>query len=109
MDSQHRQMPVQADNAPHSAPSRQQKQLSVRSTKAYDTAKWKAVKLGISMTELVERALEDFAREAELVPDGLVRKGKFLVIPSGRQGPKVTAEQVNQLIDDIRNGLADNE
>jgi hypothetical protein len=90
-------------------PSRREKQLSVRSTKAYDTAKWKAVKLGISITELVERALEDFAQAEDAVPEGLVRKGKFLVIPSRHPERQVTAEQVNQLIDDIRNGLADDE
>jgi hypothetical protein len=98
-----------ADAWPELPPSRREKQLSVRSTKAYDTAKWKAVKLGISMTELVERALEDFAQRDDSVPTGLVRKGKFLVIPSKHPERKVTAEQVNQLIDDIRNGLVDNE
>jgi hypothetical protein len=97
--------PEQSQDTP---PSRREKQLSVRSTKAYETAKWKAVRLGISMTELVERALEDFARDENPVPAGLVREGKYWVFP--QQGPrKVTAEQVNQLIDDIRNGLADDE
>jgi hypothetical protein len=88
------------------APSRRQKQLSVRSDKAFETAKWKAAKLGISVTEVVERALEQLPPLQEQLPEGLVRRGRFLVCTGGAPGPK-TNDEVNELIERLRTDWAD--
>jgi hypothetical protein len=92
---------------PHKRPpSRQQKQLSVRSSKAVDLAKAKAHQSGLSVTEVVERALEGFQTTAESVPHGLIQKGKLWVIPSNGAGPK-TNEEANHLIEMLRTEWAD--
>jgi hypothetical protein len=92
---------------PHKRPpSRQQKQLSVRSSKAVDLAKAKAHQSGLSVTEVVERALEGFQTLAESIPEGMVRKGKFLVIKSTGSGPR-TNEEANHLIEMLRTEWAD--
>jgi hypothetical protein len=91
---------------PKRPPSRQQKQLSIRSSKAFDMAKEKARQSGLSVTEVVERALAGFQTQAEPVPEGMVRNGKFLSIKSTGSGPK-TNEEANHLIDMLRTEWAD--
>jgi hypothetical protein len=91
---------------PKRPPSRQQKQLSIRSSKAFDMAKEKARQSGLSVTEVVERALAGFQTQAEPVPEGLIQKGKLWVIPSNGCGPK-TNDEANYLIEMLRTDWAD--
>jgi hypothetical protein len=94
---------AEADPRP---PSRRQKQLSIRSDRAVELAKEKAARLGLSLSEVVEQALADFRPELEVVPEGMVRKGKLLVIKATGNGPK-TNDEANYLIEMLRTEWAD--
>jgi hypothetical protein len=108
METDQLSIPIAADSfdQPHIAPSRREKQLSVRSTRAYELAHGLSKTLGQSMAQVIEQALDRMQADFDPVPEGLIRKGRFLVIPSdGRPAP--TVEAINDLIDRIRNGEED--
>jgi len=81
------------------------KQLNVRSRFARERAASLARETGMTMTEVVEEALRAYHPAGKAKPAGrLVRKGKLLVMPS-RGGKKITNEQVNALINEMRGTL----
>ncbi len=88
------------------SPSRRQKQLSIRSDRAVTRAKQIAHSSGWSVTQVVERALDQLSPEDKSVPEGMARKGKLLVIKSTGSGPK-TNEDAAHLIDMLRIDWAD--
>jgi hypothetical protein len=90
----------------HIAPSRREKQLSVRSTRAYELAHDLSKTLGLSMADVVEQALDRMQADFGPVPDGLIKEGRLWVFPAdGSPAPSV--EAINDLIERIRNGEED--
>jgi hypothetical protein len=90
----------------HIAPSRREKQLSVRSTRAYELAHDLSKTCGLSMAGVVEQALDRMQADFDPVPDGLVREGRLWVFP-GDGSPAPSVEAINDLIERIRNGEED--
>jgi hypothetical protein len=91
-----------ADDTRAGPASRREKQLSIRSTRAHDLAKQKAAALGISMSEVVERALERMPPFDEALPEGLERNEYgFLVAKSQGRGP-ISNEEANALFERLR-------
>jgi hypothetical protein len=106
MENHIESLPYISDDAPHLAPSRREKQLSIRSTRAHELAHRLSKKLDQSLVEIIEQALDRMQADFDPVPEGLIRKGRYLVIPSNGQ-PAPTVEAINDLIDRIRNGEED--
>ncbi len=75
-------------------------QLNVRSPYAKERASTLAKATGMTTTQVVEEALRAYTPPIDTPVGRLVRKGKLLVMTGG---PKVTLEETNAVIDEIRN------
>lgn len=77
-------------------------QLNIRSRFARDRVVELARRTGMTATQVVEEALRAYAPptpESER-PDGLIRKGRLLVIPA--RGRVITLEETNAAVDAAR-------
>lgn len=84
---------------------RNSSQLNIRSAKARDRATRLAAETGKTVTQIVEEAVQAYRPpppDDEDLPEGVVRKGRFLVFKSTGRRP-VTLEETNAAIDEDRN------
>ena len=78
-------------------------QLNIRSRFARERAAGLARATGMSVTQVVEEALRAYQPPGEATPaEGLVRKGKLLVMPA--RGRTLSQEEVDALLDEVRGG-----
>ncbi len=80
-------------------------QLNVRSTPAKLRATELALATGKTVAQVVEEAVLAYRPEPpadEVLPEGLIRKGKLLVF-KGHGGRKITLADTNRMIDEGRN------
>ena len=84
---------------------RSSSQLNIRSVKAREKAIRLAAETGMTVTQIVEEAVQAYrppAPQQEILPEGLIRKGRFLVFKS-TGGPPMTLEETNEGIEAGRN------
>jgi hypothetical protein len=80
-------------------------QLNIRSEPAKARATALARATGKSVTQVVEEAVLAYRPQPpseEILPEGLVRKGRFLVLDKNG-GRKITLADTNRMINDARN------
>jgi hypothetical protein len=80
-------------------------QLNIRSTPAKQRATELARATGKTVAQVVEEAVLAYRPAPpadEVLPEGLVRKGRMLVLDRNR-GQKTTLADTNRMIDDARN------
>jgi hypothetical protein len=80
-------------------------QLNIRSEPAKTRATALARASGKSVTQVVEEAVLAYRPQPpseEVLPEGLIRKGQFLVLNRNR-GRKITLADTNRMIADARN------
>jgi hypothetical protein len=80
-------------------------QLNVRSRFARERAAELARKTGMTTTQVVEEALRAYVPPADASPpEGLVRKGRLLVMPA--KGGRVSLKEADEALEREREGRA---
>lgn len=90
---------------PHRMPRKSTAQVNIRSTIVRDRVAQLVAETGKTMTQVVEDAVTAYRPQPpveEILPEGLVRRGRFLVF-KGHGGPKITLEDTNRAIEAGRN------
>ena len=87
-------------------PRAETQQLNVRSDFASTRARELAKQMNTSTTKVVEEALRRFHPPEEVIPEGLMRVGRLLVMKDDGR-PKISVEQAIQELEDMRNEAVD--